>query len=47
MHISSNAIKPKGKLNNYKELEQLKKLLDSGAISKEEYQKEKDKILNK
>lgn len=35
------------KLSKYDELEKLKELLDSGAISQDEYDKEKEKILNK
>ena len=31
--------------NKYEQLEKLKKLLDSGAITKEEYEREKEKIL--
>ena len=34
------------KEDNYKKIEQLKKLLDDNAITKEEYEKEKSKILN-
>ena len=35
------------KSNKYDDLEKLKKILESGAITQEEYEKEKEKILNK
>ena len=47
MHMSTKGVKPKTKGNNYQQLEQLKSLLDSGAITQEEYNKEKEKLLNK
>jgi hypothetical protein len=45
--MSTKGVKPKTKGNNYQQLEQLKSLLDSGAITQEEYNKEKEKLLNK
>ncbi len=44
--IKSSSDKEKSS-NKYDDLEKLKKLLDSGAITKEEYEFEKEKILNK
>ncbi len=44
----SNTAKPDTPTSNkYEDLEKLKKLLDSGAITQEEYEKEKAIILNK
>ncbi len=47
MHMSTKLGTTKVKGNNYQQLEQLKSLLDSGAITQEEYNKEKEKLLNK
>ena len=41
-----NSSKPSNNNDKYEQLEKLKKLLDSNAITEEEYKTEKDKILN-
>lgn len=44
--IINNGSKSTNDINKYDELSKLKKLLDENAITKDEFEKEKDKILN-